>query len=121
MEQVEASARVLLERGLVEVEGGWRFTRDRRLQLPSTHGLDATTLVEFAGAIPCPHLLIKAQSPTWDSEELNRAVVEAYSGNPLYQYQAVPGPHHVHLLHPEVVAKPISSFLARNHLLTSLA
>jgi len=118
MERVEASARVLLERGLVEVEGGWRFTRDRRLQLPPTHGLGPDTLLELAAAIACPHLLIKAQSPAWDSEELNRAVLAAYSRNPLHQHQAVPGPHHVHLLHPEVVAGPVRSFLAQNDLLT---
>ena len=52
--------------------------------------------------------------PWYDTEELNSAVLEVYSGNPLYEYRAVPGPHHVHLSSPEVVAEPILTFLARN-------
>jgi hypothetical protein len=42
-------------------------------------------------------------------------VLDAYSTNPLYEYQAVTGPHHVHLNQPEVVAGPIKAFLQRNH------
>ena len=45
----------------------------------------------------------------------NRAAVEAYCSNPLYEYRAVPGPHHVHLNNPEIVAGPIATFLERHN------
>ena len=57
----------------------------------------------------------QANSETWDTEEVNKAALEAYSTNPLYEYQAVPGPHHVHLNNPEIVAGPIAAFLERHN------
>ena len=57
----------------------------------------------------------QANSQAWDTEELNRAAVEAYCTNPLYEYRAVPGPHHVHLNNPEIVAGPIAAFLERHN------
>ena len=57
----------------------------------------------------------QANSQKWDTEELNRAAVEAYCTNPLYEYRAVPGPHHVHLNNPEIVAAPIVTFLERHN------
>merc|ERR1712004_705350 len=55
--------------------------------------------------------------PTYEKalEKLNRAAVEAYCTNPLYEYRAVPGPHHVHLNNPEIVAGPINTFLERHN------
>ena len=58
---------------------------------------------------------MQADSQKWDTEELNRAAVEAYCTNPLYEYRAVPGPHHVHLNNPEMVAGPINTFLERHN------
>jgi len=115
----EESAGVILERGARQVEGGWQFTRDRRLQVTSLYGLPPDFLLAFCRSITCPHLLVKADSQKWDTEELNMAALEAYSGNPLYEYQAVPGPHHVHLNQPEVVAGPIATFLNRHNNLAS--
>jgi len=111
----EASARIMLQRGAKQVEGGWQYTRDRRLQVTSLYGLPPDFLLEFCRNIRCPHLLIKADSQKWDTEELNRAAVEAYCSNPLYEYRAVPGPHHVHLNNPEIVAGPIATFLERHN------
>merc|ERR1712071_140626 len=110
----ESAARVMLERGARQVEGGWVYTRDRRLQVPSLYGLPGDFLLEFAAKIQCPHLLIKANSgPEYDCSDLNRAVLETYSRNPEYQYQAVQGMHHVHLSDPQVVAPHITTFLQR--------
>jgi len=111
----EESARIMLQRGAREVDGGWQFTRDRRLQVTSLYGLPPDFLLEFCRSIRCPHLLVKANSQAWDTEELNRAAVEAYCTNPLYEYRAVPGPHHVHLNNPEIVAGPIAAFLERHN------
>ena len=60
-------------------------------------------------------IFAQAHSQGWDTEELNRAAVEAYCSNPLYEYRAVPGPHHVHLNNPEIVAGPIATFLERHN------
>ena len=64
----------------------------------------------------CDDIAFQANSQKWDTEELNRAAVEAYCTNPLYEYRAVPGPHHVHLNNPEIVAGPIATFLERHNL-----
>ena len=64
---------------------------------------------------------VQAQSQGWDTEELNRAAVEAYCTNQLYEYRAVPGPHHVHLNNPEIVAAPIATFLERHNNLDGTA
>ena len=61
------------------------------------------------------NISMQADSQKWDTEELNRAAVEAYCTNPLYEYRAVPGPHHVHLNNPEIVAGPINTFLERHN------
>jgi len=111
----EESAAIMLQRGAKQVEGGWQYTRDRRLQVTSLYGLPPEFLLEFCRNIRCPHLLVKADSQKWDTEELNRAAVEAYCTNPLYEYRAVPGPHHVHLNNPEIVAAPILTFLERHN------
>ena len=72
----EPSARIMLQRGarqvnepvwttfndLYQVEGGWQYTRDRRLQVTSLYGLPPEFLLEFCRNIRCPHLLIKVDS-----------------------------------------------------------
>jgi len=110
----EPSARIMLQRGAKQVEGGWQYTRDRRMQLTQLYGLPPDFLLEICRNIRCPHLLIKAHSQQGRDTE-NRAAVEAYCSNPLYEYRAVPGPHHVHLNNPEIVAGPIATFLERHN------
>ena len=73
----EESARIMLQRGAREVnvsiwvttyhkdfqvDGGWQFTRDRRLQVTSLYGLPPDFLLEFCRSIRCPHLLVKVNS-----------------------------------------------------------
>ena len=79
----------------------------RILRWPQTPKLHQT--------LPPLMFFAQAQSQGWDTEELNRAAVEAYCTNPLYEYRAVPGPHHVHLNNPEIVAGPIADFLERHN------
>ena len=69
----EESAKIMLQRGARQVndlkgkssklshqvEGGWQYTRDRRLQVTSLYGLPPEFLLEFCRNIRCPHLLIK--------------------------------------------------------------
>ena len=140
--QVNVSVWTTFEDIYHQVEGGWQYTRDRSLQVTSLYGLPPDFLLEFCRNIRCPHLLVKvpkyilnflcvqqltndiavqAQSQKWDTEELNRAAVEAYCTNPLYEYRAVPGPHHVHLNNPEIVAAPIATFLERHNNLDGTA
>ena len=74
----EASARIMLQRGarqvwnsskfwtdldnMIQVEGGWQYTRDRRMQLTQLYGLPPDFLLEICRNIRCPHLLIKVLS-----------------------------------------------------------
>ena len=70
----EESAGIMLQRGARQVnvsvwstfedfdhqvEGGWQYTRDRRLQVTSLYGLPPDFLLEFCRSIRCPHLLVK--------------------------------------------------------------
>lgn len=60
-------------------------------------------------------IAVQANSQNWDTEELNKDAVDAYCTNPLYEYQAVQGSHYVHLNNPEIVTKPIATFLERHN------
>ena len=72
----EESAAIMLQRGAKQVqclwttfedfdqvEGGWQYTRDRRLQVTSLYGLPPEFLLEFCRNIRCPHLLVKVIYP----------------------------------------------------------
>ena len=57
----DASARIMMKRGVKEVEGGVCFTRDLRHKFPSLYGVSEEMAFEFARNIKCPHLLIKVR------------------------------------------------------------
>ena len=60
----DASARIMMKRGVAEVEGGVSFTRDLRHKVPSLYGVSDDMAWEFARNIKCPHLLIKVRVQT---------------------------------------------------------
>ena len=47
---------------MIQVEGGWQYTRDRRMQVTQLYGLPPDFLLEICKNIRCPHLLIKVLS-----------------------------------------------------------
>jgi pimeloyl-ACP methyl ester carboxylesterase len=104
-----ASARLLVERGTVAVEGGVRFTHDPRLRTRSRVRFTEEQVLAFLREIACPVLAVRA-SQGWpfpaDLVAARSAVV------PDLRVVEVDGGHHVHLTHPERMAGVVREFLA---------
>ncbi|XP_061586378.1 serine hydrolase-like protein isoform X2 [Cololabis saira] len=111
----EESATILLERALVQVEGGVMFSRDFRINLKNIARISLEQSLEMRSRIRASVLIILADGgfgrmfPNTE-EKLVSALLEAYKdGN--NEVVRVPGNHHVHLNEPEVVAPFVSNFL----------
>lgn len=102
----QASTRLLAERGLVEVEGGWQWRHDQRLTWPSAHRYTEPQVIDLIAHIDAPVLNIHSEPQT------------GLLGQRMYQLRlaalrhrrdtlACPGGHHLHMLHPERIAPTI--------------
>ncbi len=102
------SARILIERGLVQVEGGWTWRADPRLRLDSRMRLTEAHANAFLSAIRCPVLLVSA-THGWphDPKQLEARLAKLAT----VERANVPGHHHVHLDDPETVAAHVIPFL----------
>jgi pimeloyl-ACP methyl ester carboxylesterase len=102
------SARLLCERGLHQVPGGWSWRSDPRLRLRSTLRLTEEQVEGFLRAIRCPVLLIRAE--------------QGMGGQGMFDHRvdwmenltlvSLAGRHHLHMETPEPVAEQINAFLA---------
>ena len=103
----EASA-LLVERGLMPVEGGWTWRADSRLRLTSSLRLTEEQVEGFIRAIEAPVCLIMGE--------------EGMGGNGMFDHRLawlkssdvvrLPGRHHLHMEAPQQVAEVINQFLA---------
>jgi pimeloyl-ACP methyl ester carboxylesterase len=107
----EASARLLVERGLRAVEDGFVWSSDPRLLLPGPIRASEAQVEACLSAIQCPTLLITASEvPAYFSSELverRAACVRTITR------RVVDGRHHVHMDDPAAVAAAILDFRAR--------
>ncbi|XP_047435298.1 serine hydrolase-like protein isoform X2 [Mugil cephalus] len=116
----EHSARILLERGLTRVEGGFKFSRDLRVNFKNLVQLTLEQSLEIQSRIQAPVLVVLGdkgyfgKSPESNQEKLNFAVFQGYRDRN-HTVVTVPGSHHVHLNNPEVVAPLVSDFLQRTY------
>lgn len=102
------AARLLVERALEPVDGGWRWRTDPRLRWPSRIRLTSAQVNSFLRAITCPVALIAADRGI----TVDRAVVAercACIGD--LEVTNLSGSHHLHLEEPEPVAQVLASFL----------
>ncbi|KIG14194.1 hydrolase, alpha/beta fold family protein [Enhygromyxa salina] len=102
------SARILLGRGLVQLEDGWTWRADPGLRLDSRLRLTEEQVRAFLVAIKCPVLLVSASEGWPHDPKLMRARVEAVATLEIAQIQ---GLHHVHLDDPEGVAALVIPFM----------
>jgi len=102
------SARVLVERSVEEVSGGFRFTFDPRLRTRSRWRFTEEQVISLLGAIDCPVLAIRAASGWPFPEEQMEMRMDAIPRVTRFHLE---GGHHVHLTHPDRVAPPIREFL----------
>ena len=102
--------RLLVARGLVPVEGGYAWSSDRKLTLPSFTRLTEPQVEALVAGIECPTLAIfadPAQPYLPDVVRRRRA-----SLLPRGELRVLPGGHHLHMDQPRPVAEAILRFLA---------
>jgi len=102
------AARILVERALEPVDGGWHWRTDPRLRWPSRIRLTSAQVNSFLSAITCPVKLITADRGI----PFGRAVIaERRACISDLEIADLSGSHHLHLEEPEPVAQALASFL----------
>jgi pimeloyl-ACP methyl ester carboxylesterase len=105
-----ATARLLCERGVRAVEGGFTWTTDKRLKLDSTLRLDEAQVQAFIAAIAAPTLLIQAEQGLPFGQSRYAARLAALRGVAVAK---LAGGHHLHVDgQAEAVAARVRQFLA---------
>ncbi|MDZ4348400.1 MAG: alpha/beta hydrolase [Xanthomonadaceae bacterium] len=105
----EPVARLLVERGVAGVEGGYVWRSDPRLTLSSPQRAEEATVRAWLAGIECPTLLIAAaQSQPYFTPELRDARLASV---PDIAVTVLPGGHHLHMETPEPVAAQLQAFL----------
>ncbi len=105
----EAAARLLVERGLVPVDGGYAWSSDPRLTLPTMIRTTEAQVDDLVRGIAMPTLVVYADP------------AQPYLPDPLRRRRAallprgdvvvLPGSHHLHMEAPAAVAAAIAGFL----------
>ena len=105
-----ALVRLLVERGLTAVEGGYAWSSDRKLTLPSFTRMTEPQVEALVAGIECPTLAIfadPAQPYLADDVRRRRA-----SLLPRGELLVMPGGHHLHMDQPQRVGAAAAAFLA---------
>jgi len=89
----ESATRLLVARGLAAEPGGWRWSSDPRLTLPSPLRFSFEQAAAFARALRCPAHLVLAERGLLVGRERLEALLDSL---PL-QVTRLPGGHHLHL------------------------
>jgi pimeloyl-ACP methyl ester carboxylesterase len=99
----EGSSRLLVERGIRAVEGGYEWSSDARLTLPTAVRMSETQIRDCLRAIACPTTLLVADPPPpYFTPALRDAHVACVRD---IRCVSMPGSHHLHMTHPaEAVA-----------------
>ncbi|XP_037327050.2 serine hydrolase-like protein isoform X1 [Pungitius pungitius] len=111
----EQSVRILLERGLVQVEGGVAFTRDVRINLKNILRNTLGQSLQLHSGIKAPMLVILAEDGfnklfVGEDENMFSRIIQAYKDKE-HKVVKIPGDHHIHLNNPVAVAPLVSDFL----------
>ena len=106
----EASARLLVERGLVEVEGGFSWSSDPRLTLPTMVRMTPDQVDDLIAGITCRTRVIYADPPQPYLPEPDRSRRARLL--PRGELVVIPGGHHLHMEQPADVAAAIGDFFA---------
>jgi len=105
------AARVLVERGIQPVDGGFVWSSDPRLTLTSPQRYIEPQIQALLAGIVAPTLLILAQpAPSFLPEAVINPRIACIRD---IEVERLPGHHHLHLEDPEPVARTILSFNAR--------
>ena len=106
----EAAARLLVERGTVAVDGGWSWSSDPRLTLPTMVRMTEAQVEALVAGITCPTKgLFADPAQPYLPDPLRRARAALL---PAGELQVLAGGHHLHMEDPRAVAAAIGDFLA---------
>ncbi len=105
----EPAARLLVERGIRPVEGGFVWSSDPRLTLPTPQRLTEAQLARLVAGIACPATVIYADPPQSYFPEPLRS--ERAALLPDGRLHVLAGTHHLHMEDPAAVAARIPAFL----------
>ncbi len=105
----QSSARLLVERNLTPVDGGYQWTSDPRLRLSTPARISEAHVQEWLAGIEAPTLLIAAeQHPPYFDPDTRAARLAML---PDAHVRILPGHHHLHMDTPEAVATELRAFL----------
>lgn len=103
----EASAAILLKRGLKKTDLGWQWSTDPRLLLPTPAVMTEDQALYFLSEITAPTCLIRPK----EGYPFPLARMQARMHQlKLLSVIEIPGNHHVHLEQPELVAPHLNAF-----------
>ena len=106
----EAVARLIVERGIHPADGGWEWSSDQRLTVPTfVRPVDAQ-IENLVAGIACPTRVVFADpAQPYLPDDLRRRYAASLPDGELF---ILPGTHHLHMEEPETVAAVIGDFLA---------
>lgn len=104
----EALVRLLVERGVAAVEGGFAWSSDPRLTLPTMTRMTEAQVENLVAGIRCPTKAIFAEpAQPYLPDDLRRRRAALL---PRGELVVVPGGHHLHMNQPAAVAAAIGDF-----------
>lgn len=107
----EALVRLLVERGVNAVEGGYEWSSDPRLTLPTMTRMTEPQVEDLVAGIECPVRAIFADpAQPYLPDDLRRRRIGLL---PQGELIVLPGGHHLHMQQPAEVAAAIGDFLQR--------
>ena len=107
----EASARLLVERGVVATDAGYIWSSDPRLTLPALQRMTEDQVSDLVQGIECPARVIFADPPqSYLPDPLRRDRAALLPHGELF---VIAGNHHLHMDKPAEVAEAIGDFLHR--------
>ncbi|KAK4020188.1 hypothetical protein OUZ56_002181 [Daphnia magna] len=109
----EKACRILCQRGLKKLDGGYVFSRDRRLLAAPLAFIPKEDQLILARKTTADVLVIKfIDGPYFEDPEDYQEHMEALrTSSKCVRYVEIEGKHHTHLTHPETVAPIINDFL----------
>lgn len=103
------AARLIVERNLQAVAGGWRWRSDPRLVLPSHLRITEEAALSIVAAVQAPTLLLAADpAPPYFTVPMRQARLARLRNG---HEKVLPGGHHLHMEQPEVVGPMVRDFL----------
>jgi pimeloyl-ACP methyl ester carboxylesterase len=101
----EASAQMIVQRGVRPVDGGYIWSSDARLTLPTAIRMTEAHVRECLGAIECPVRIVMADPhPPYIPASMRDGRIACVRD---IACRILPGSHHLHMTHPREVAEAL--------------